>query len=245
MPQQAARIRVLLLVRLAERQRGAGAPATSSVDLRNSTLMQQSGLSAEMPGCRPFQQREGYGRWWLLRHESDSPVRLLVAADWPARKHPATAARPGRAAGAAGPRGRAAWHLLTSPRSACDADSPAFVCEQVRAVGVPVPRVWRGAGSSRRSIAARCAPAPSTKRGAPQVRRAPCKVGKAGPPVHARRRHQRRAASRLRDWRRAGASALMDRDPHSCSLAHRTARGLVTACVRQRQRKPDVCEPLW
>jgi hypothetical protein len=81
-PQQAARIRVLLLVRLAERQRGAGAPATSSVDLRNSTLMQQSGFSAEMPGCRPFQQREGYGRWWLLRHESDR-IRLLVAADWP------------------------------------------------------------------------------------------------------------------------------------------------------------------
>ena len=29
----------------------------------------------------------------------------------------------------------------------------------------------------------------------------------------------------------------MDRDPPSCSLAHRTRRGLVTACVRKRQRK--------
>ena len=91
----------------------------------------------------PSSSSRGYGRWWLLRHESDSPVRLLVAADWAARKHPATTVRPGRAAGAAGPRGRGAWHLLTSPRSACGADSPAFVCEQVRSVGVPVPRVWR------------------------------------------------------------------------------------------------------
>ena len=37
----------------------------------------------------------------------------------------------------------------------------------------------------------------------------------------------------------------MGRDPHSCSLAHRTARGLVTACVRERRRKPGVCGPLW
>ena len=52
------------------------------------------------------------------------------------------------------PRGRAAWHLLTSPRSACGADSPAFVCEQVRAVGVPVPRVWRIAGARRSDVSA-------------------------------------------------------------------------------------------
>ena len=37
----------------------------------------------------------------------------------------------------------------------------------------------------------------------------------------------------------------MDRDPHSCSLAYRTARGLVTACVRELQREPGVCGPLW
>jgi len=37
-------------------------------------------------------------------------------------------------------------HLLTSPRSAWGADRPAFVCEQVCAVGLAVPRVWRTAG---------------------------------------------------------------------------------------------------
>ena len=33
---------------------------------------------------------------------------------------------------------------------------------------------------------------------------------------------------------RAGASALMDRDPHSCLLACRATRGLVTACASPR-----------
>jgi len=51
-PGQAVRVRVLLLVCLAERQRGVGAPAMSSVDLRNPRWMQQSGLSTETPGCR-------------------------------------------------------------------------------------------------------------------------------------------------------------------------------------------------
>jgi len=41
------------------------------------------------------------------------------------------------------------------------------------------PRWWRRAGSSRRSIAARRAPAPSTERGATQVLVVPCKIAKA------------------------------------------------------------------
>ena len=51
----------------------------------------------------------------------------------------------------AGGRGRSACHLLTSPLSAWGADSPAFVCEQVRAAGLPVPRVWRRAAAPRRA----------------------------------------------------------------------------------------------
>jgi hypothetical protein len=35
------------------------------------------------------------------------------------------------------------------PGSAYGADSPAFVCDQVPAIGLPLPRVWRGGGLSR------------------------------------------------------------------------------------------------
>ena len=60
---------------------------------------------------------------------------------------------------------------------------------------------------------------------------------KQGPRRRARGTRLTYTCSAPQSWirRRAGASALMDRDPHSCSLAHRTARGLVTACVRKGQ----------
>jgi hypothetical protein len=130
---------------------------------------------------------------------------LLVAADWAARKHSATAVRPGRAAGAAGGRGRRACHLLTGPRSACGADSPAFACEQVRAVGLPVPRVWRKLGShpilAKRPLAAR-------KRGrrsiAPHAVARTRRRRKAGVSDRPSRRPAGRRSRGPRCWRVAG-----------------------------------------
>ena len=41
----------------------------------------------EAPRFRPDRQRGGHRRGWLLRHVSDSTVRLQVAVDQAARKH--------------------------------------------------------------------------------------------------------------------------------------------------------------
>ena len=83
----------------------------------------------------------------------------------------------GRAASADGASGQRICHLLTSPRSAYGADSPAFVCDQVTAVGLPFPRLWRYAGhasSSRMSpalVSARaCRDRVATVRMAPRSR---------------------------------------------------------------------------
>ena len=80
-------------------------------------------------------------------------------ACWSPRIGPPASTRPLPFAGG---RGRRACHLLTSPLSACGADSPAFVCEQVRAAGLPVPRVWRRAGPgddpARHLPSSRCGP---------------------------------------------------------------------------------------
>jgi len=106
--------------------------------------------------ARPVQHRRGPGRRWLLCHESDSPVRLLVAADRAARKHPATAVRAGRAGPSAGVPGCRACQLLTSRGSAHGAGwlptfriGPAFVFEQVRNLDPRAPCVWRIRGLSR------------------------------------------------------------------------------------------------